>query len=289
MKRILVTGAAGYIGGAFLAYIRRFPEAYQAEGISLRDGTWKHADFSPYDVVLHAAGLAHVKETRENRPLYGRINRDLTAETAEKAKREGVEQFIFLSSLSVYGMEEGVITAKTVPHPKTSYGKSKLEAERLLEELRTASFRVAVLRTPMVYGGGCKGNYRALVRLAEILPVCPTYENQRSAVSIENLCGYIREMVDLGADGIFCPQDPAYFCTCRMIRRIAEERGRHLPVTGAFNFGPALLKRFTKAGRKAFGDLVYWDESQCSDAGVQRGEVHQGGCSVGAEPDMDGV
>lgn len=270
MKRILVTGANGYIGGAFLKYIGQFPEAYVADGISLRGEAWKRVDFLPYDAVVHAAGLAHVRETKENRARYYEINRDLTAETARKAKAEGVGQFVFLSSLSVYGLEEGVITPDTAPKPKSSYGKSKSEAEQMLEGMRTEAFRVAVLRVPMVYGEGCKGNYRALVKLAELLPVCPDYENRRSAVSVENLCAYIRETIDRRADGIFCPQDPEYFCTCRMIRRLAEEKGRRLPVTGALNFGPVLLKRFTGLGRKAFGDLVYWDEGQCGDAGVQR-------------------
>lgn len=289
MKRILVTGAGGYIGSAFLSYIGQFPEAYQAEGMSLRGGTWRNADFSKYDAIVHAAGLAHVRETEENRARYFEVNRDLTAETAEKACAEGVGQFLFLSSLSVYGIDEGIITPDTVPRPGSSYGRSKLEAEERLLEMETARFKVAILRPPMVYGEGCKGNYQALVKLAEILPVCPDYENQRSAISIENLCAFIRETIDEEAHGIFCPQDPAYFCTCRAIRQIAERRGRHLPLTGALNFGPACLRRFTKSGRKAFGDLVYQDEGQCGDAGVQRGEVHRGGDPVGAGADVGGA
>ena len=95
------------------------------------------------------------------------------------------------------------------------------------------------------------------------------------------------ETVDCEADGIFCPQDPEYFCTCRMICRIAEEQGRHLPRTRALNFGPAFLRRFTTSGRKAFGDLVYCDESQCSDASIQCGEVYRGSCQICAGADLD--
>ena len=98
MKKILVTGANSYIGKAFLQYVEKFPDAYRADSISLRDENWREADFSRYETVLHAAGLAHIKETEASRPLYYKINRDLAAETARKAKAEGVGQFIFLSS-----------------------------------------------------------------------------------------------------------------------------------------------------------------------------------------------
>jgi len=270
MKRILVTGASSYIGGAFRTYMERFPEGYATETVSLRGENWRTCDFSRFDVVLHTVGLAHIKETRENAPLYCQINRDLAVETARKAKAEGVGQFIYLSSMSVYGIDEGVITPDTIPQPKSSYGKSKLEAEVQLRELELENFRVAVLRPPMVYGPGCKGNYRALVKLAKILPVCPDYENRRSMISIENLCVYIKQLIDEDAGGTFCPQDPEYACTCRMICEIAKSGGRTIPQTKLLNFVPALLRKFTKKGKKAFGNLVYQDEGQRDYAGVQR-------------------
>lgn len=268
MKRILITGSGSYIGRAFGAYMGRFPEAYRADAISLRGAMWRTFDFSPYDVILHTAGLAHVRETARNRPIYYAVNRDLTVETAKKAKAEGMRQFIFLSSMSVYGLEEGVITPDTVPRPRTSYGKSKLEAENQLREMETPDFHVAILRPPMVYGEGCKGNYQALVKLAKVLPVCPDYENRRSMLSIERLCGFIKWVMDEDVGGLFCPQDPEYVCTCRMICELAGKGGREIPQTRWLNFVPALLRRFTKKGKKAFGSLVYQNEGQCGHAGV---------------------
>ncbi len=262
-----MTGGSSYIGGSFRAYMEQFPEGYAIDAIGLRGEDWKRRDFSQYDAVLHTVGLAHVKETRKNAPLYDRIGRDLAVETARKARAEGVGQFVFLSSMSVYGMEEGTIGPETVPHPKSAYGRSKLEAEELLRALETEAFRVALLRPPMVYGPGCKGNYRALVKLAGILPACPEYRNQRSMISIENLCAFIKRVIDEDAGGIFCPQDPEYVCTCDMICQIARRNGREIPRTHLLDFGPALLRRFTKTGRKAFGDLVYEREDQRSDAG----------------------
>ncbi len=270
MKRILVTGARSYIGRAFRTYMEQFPEEYRTEAVSLRGEAWKAYVFSKFDVILHTAGLAHVKETAQNAPQYYQINRDLTVETAIKAKAEGVRQFIYLSSMSVYGMDEGVITPDTIPQAKSIYGKSKLEAERQLHTMETQDFHVTILRPPMVYGPGCKGNYRALVKLAKVLPVCPDYENRRSMISIENLCVFIKQVIDEDTGGTFCPQDPEYTCTCRMICEIAKSSGRTIPQIKLLNFVPALLRRLTKKGKKAFGSLVYQDESQRGDAGVQR-------------------
>src|SRR5690606_7124221 len=117
-------------------------------------------------VVIHVAGIAHVKETKENADLYYKVNRDLAFEVAKKAKNEGVKQFIFLSSMSVYGIETGIIKINTPTNPKTNYGRSKLEAEELISSIESDSFKVAILRPPMIYGKGCKGNYIRLANLA---------------------------------------------------------------------------------------------------------------------------
>lgn len=268
MRRICVTGAHSYIGTSFRGYLERWPETYRTEAVSMRDGRWRGEDFGRYDAVVHTVGLAHVRETAENAPQYRAVCRDLAVAAAEKARDAGVGQFVFLSSMSVYGLEEGEIGPEREPRPRSAYGRAKLEAEEALRALETEAFRVAVLRPPMVYGPGCPGNYRALERLAAVLPVCPDYRNRRSAISIERLCAFMKETVDGGWRGTFRPQDPEYLCTCREIRRLAEARGRHLPVVRALDFVPAVLRRTTARGRKAFGDLVYLDEGQRGDAGV---------------------
>ena len=268
MKRILITGGSGYIGQSLCRYLQRFPDKYSVNTISLHGTDWQWQSFSEYDAVVHAAGLAHMRENRKNAALYPVINRDLTLKTAQKAQMDGVHQFLFLSSMSVYGMTEGCITRDTVPHPKTLYGKSKLEAEELLLQMETPKFHVAIFRPPMVYGENCPGNYRALVKLAAVLPVCPDYQNRRSMISIDCLCAALRQVIDAGCSGIFLPQDPQYICTCRRICEIAAESGRVIPQTKWLNFIPALLRRLTPQGKKAFGNLVYLHESQRSDAGL---------------------
>src|SRR5699024_2819593 len=157
---------------------------------------WKEKDFSMYDVVVHVAGIAHRKETKENAQLYYEINRDLAYDVAQKSKTESVKQFIFLSSMSVYGLEEGVIDGRTPLHPKSNYGKSKLEAENLIQPLENKNFKVAIIRPPMIYGKDCKGNYQRLAKIAKKVPVFPKIDNKRSMIYIDNLSEFIRLSID---------------------------------------------------------------------------------------------
>ncbi len=259
MRNILITGKTGYIAQQLAEYLAWFPDKYRVTSISVRSNTWKELDLSQFDTVVHTAGIVHKKETPENAHLYYEVNRDLTEAVAKKAKADGVRQFILLSSGSVYGLTEGVITENTKPCPVTNYGKSKLQGEEAVTVLRSESFAVAVLRPLMVYGEGCKGNYRTLVKLAQIIPVLPDYRNRRSLVSIETLCAYIKDVIDRQSEGIFFPQEKAYLCTCEMLQAIAEKEGRHLRRCKLLNPAVRILRRTTSVGRKAFGDLIYQD------------------------------
>ncbi|MBO1913025.1 NAD-dependent epimerase/dehydratase family protein, partial [Microvirga sp. 3-52] len=99
MKQILITGENSYVGNAFDTWLSNNPDLYSIDKVSMRDRSWKKKDFSPYDVVVHVAGIAHVSTDPDMEEKYYRVNRDLTIEVAEKAKADGVKQFIFLSSL----------------------------------------------------------------------------------------------------------------------------------------------------------------------------------------------
>jgi UDP-glucose 4-epimerase len=118
MKRILITGKNSYIGTSVEKWLLKEPEKYSVDTIDMLNESWREHDFSKYDVVFHVAGIAHIKETKNNRNLYFKINRDLAYETALKAKQDGVKQFIFLSSMSVYGIEKGIIDKNTSLNPK---------------------------------------------------------------------------------------------------------------------------------------------------------------------------
>lgn len=258
MKRILITGANSYIGTSFEKYIKdNFSNQYEVDTIDMIDGSWRKKSFKGYNSVFHVAGIAHQKETKENAHLYYEINRDLAVEVAKKAKTDGVEQFVFLSSMSVYGKDTGVITKETKPNPKTNYGKSKLEAEQLIEELRCDSFKICVLRPPMVYGDGCKGNYQQIIKLVKKLPFFPRINNKRSLVHIDNLVYFIKNTIDEKLDGLFFPQDKEYVKTIDLAKNIAKQENKKIYFSFVLGFGVFLLRPFSKKLKKAFGSLIY--------------------------------
>jgi nucleoside-diphosphate-sugar epimerase len=256
MKKILITGKNSYVGKSLEEWLGNHPDSYSVDSISLRNDSWKKKSFSEYDVVFHVAGIAHIKETKENAHLYYKVNRDLAYEVALKAKNESVKQFIFVSSMSVYGLENGEINKHTPLYPKSAYGKSKLEAEKLISHLIDKSFIVATIRPPMIYGNNCKGNYLRLASLSDKIPVFPNVENKRSMIFIDNLSEFVKQLIDNYSGGIFFPQNTEYVCTTEMVKLIAEAQGKSMKITKLFN--PILLRLMNVSKvNKVFGDLVY--------------------------------
>ena len=255
-KKILIAGAGSYIGESFKAYMSAF-DNYTVDSFSTMDDSWKSMDFSSYDVVYDVAGIAHVKETDENRELYYKVNRDLAVEIAEKAKAEGVKQFIYLSSMSVYGLTVGRINKDTPVNPVNAYGKSKLEAEELLWKLKDDTFTVSIVRPPMVYGEGCKGNYQTLKKFALKFGFFPNYDNERSMLHVDNLSAAIRGIVHNNESGLYFPQDSEYVKTYDMVRRIAEENGKKFRSTRLMNVPIKVMASRVGVFKKVFGTLTY--------------------------------
>lgn len=259
MKNILITGANSYVGTSFEKWLSQWPDKYHVDTIDMIDGSWREKSFAGYDAVFHVAGIAHRKETKQNAHLYYEVNRDLAIETAKKAKAEGVPQFIFMSSMSVYGMETGVITKDTVPNPKSHYGKSKLEAEYGVTALADDSFHVAVLRPPMIYGKGCKGNYQKLAKLARIMPVFPDVENKRSMVYVDNLSEFVRKIIESGNAELYLPQNKEYICTKELVSQIAKVHGEKIYFIRLFSPIRLLIGK-NRTITKLFGNLYYTSE-----------------------------
>lgn len=265
MKKLLITGAGSYVGVSVAQYLSRWPEQYSVDTVDMIGEGWKTADFSGFDAVLHVAGIVHQKDSKNDpaqKALYERVNTRLAIETAQKAKAEGVKQFLFISSASVYGLDAPVgkivtITADTPLRPKDNYGISKAKAEEGLQALADGSFKLAILRPPMIYGKGCKGNYQTMAKLAKKLPVFPWVDNRRSMLYIENLAEFIRLLLEDEAEGVFCPQNNEYVNTSDMVNLIAHANGKGILLVKGLTWALKLLHPVTDIADKAFGSLCY--------------------------------
>ncbi len=265
MKKILITGANSYIGTSFEKYAHEHYPDFEIDTVDMLDGTWKEKDFSSYDVVYHVAGIAHSdsgKISEEKAKLYYSVNTDLTVETAKKAKADGVKQFIFMSSAIVYGEsapigKQKIITKDTPVSPANAYGDSKVQAEIGLHKLESDDFKVVILRPPMIYGKGSKGNYPILAKFAQKLPVFPYVKNERSMLYIDNLCEFVCLMIQNDEQGTFFPQNAEYSNTSELVKMIAAAHGKKICLPKGFGWCLKILSHVTPLVNKAFGSLSY--------------------------------
>lgn len=255
MKKVLITGANSYIGENVKEYLLKESDNYDVQIKDTLNWIPEPEDFFGYDVVFNVAGIAHIKETKQNRHLYFDVNRDLVIKIAQEAKKGGVKQFVLLSSMSVYGLSIGHITKDTPVKPVNAYGQSKAEADIEIKKLEDESFKFACLRPPMVYGKNCKGNYQSLRKFAIKSPLFPNFSNQRSMVYILNLCEFIKDVIDNDMSGLFFPQNSEYVNTSHMVKLIADENNRNIRLTRVFNWAIKLFQ--INVIKKVFGNLTY--------------------------------
>ena len=275
MKKILITGAGSYIGTSVERWLSGFKGMYSVDTLDMRREDWKEHSFAGYDAVFHVAGIAHVSADPEKKDLYFKVNRDLAVETAKKAKADGAGQFIFMSSIIVYGNSARVgkekwISPETETAPADFYGQSKLEAEQGMLPLADGSFHVVVIRPPMIYGKDSKGNYRKLSKLAGKTPLFPDIKNCRSMLYIENLCEFVRLLIEHESGGIFYPQNAEYVTTSEMVREIARVHHKKMHLTRLFNPAVYVCSFFFGMVNKVFGNMAYekamsayWDYAYC--------------------------
>lgn len=259
MKRILITGKDSYIGSHFKNYLEAYPENYETIELDVKDESWKEYDFTQFDVVFHVAGLAHSTPDESQKKLYYKVNTDLTYEVAKKAKASGVKQFIFMSSIIVYGSgrigKDRIITKNTPLTPDNFYGDSKKQAEIKISPLEDNNFKIVIIRPPMIYGPGSKGNYLLLAKFARKTPIFPTLDNKRSMLFIGNLMEFIKLMIDNNEHGIFLPQNEHYTSSKDLVKQIANTHRHKIIFIGLFN---PFIKLFKKKSciNKVFGNLM---------------------------------
>lgn len=226
-KTLMITGASGFIGTNF---IERYKDKYNMVPVDLLKIKPEEIEFKNVDTVLHLAALVH-QMNGAPREKYFEINTELTRKIAEAAKKNKVKQFVFYSTVKVYGYDGDLYNHNFVLNEYSKcnpvndpYGESKWEAEKILSEIESDNFIVSVIRPPMVYGKGVKGNMESLIKLVKKLPVLPfNYtKNRRSFVNIDNLLYLTSLVIDKEKEGIFLPLDEKSLSLKEMIEGIEE-------------------------------------------------------------------
>jgi nucleoside-diphosphate-sugar epimerase len=239
MNRILITGANSFIGSNF----QKFSKFGDIHEISLLDKMPEEIEFKGYDVVLHLAAIVH-QSKKISEELYFKINSDLCLQVAECAKKADVSQFIFMSTVKVYGdrnLKNVLRNEESECNPDDAYGRSKYDAEQKLKKLTDERFVVSIIRTPLVYGNGVKANMYKLIKLVDTLPILPFGKtgNMRSFTFTENLTGYIDRIVEKKVPGVFIAMDETSLSTTELTLTIADCLGKKR----IFFRLPGILKR----------------------------------------------
>jgi len=227
MKRVLLTGANGFVGSYFK---NKYADKYNIETFSFLKDDFEACSLNGVDVVVHLSALVHQMSGADEEE-YERVNVIQTLDLAKKAKESGVGQFIFMSSVKVYGEESEVpYTEDTSCKPEDGYGKSKLKAEQELLQLEDEGFKVAIVRTPIVYGEGVKANIKNLVNLIRKVPLLPFggIKNRRSMIYIGNLNFFIDTIIEKKESGTFLVSDEKALSTSELIELISDSLGKRV-------------------------------------------------------------
>jgi nucleoside-diphosphate-sugar epimerase len=236
MPKILITGTNSFVGSNFVLHSKY----KNVKAISLFENKTCEIDFSRYDTVIHLVAIVH-QTKRIPEEEYFRVNKDLCLEVAINAKKAGVKQFIFLSTVKVYGEfihGSGPWNEISECRPDDSYGISKYEAEKALRQLEEHDFTVSVVRTPLVYGEGVRANMLSImkfIRSSYILPF-KNINNRRNFTSAENLVSFIDRIIEKKASGIFIAMDEDAISTSELVKMIAENMGKKILLFGFPDF-----------------------------------------------------
>lgn len=262
MKKILVVGKGGFVSNTFVNYMKKFGSQYQVTVISSMNHEWEHYDFTGYDAVYNASGLAHANAIDGSDELYYEVNGRLPGEIAAKAKAENVPLYISMSSQIIYGDMTGVgkknvITSDTKPTAEGIYGKSKIMGEREVLQYADDKFKTAIIRPPMIYSENAPENFERLCKFAVKSPIFPNLYNEQSMIYADNLCELLRLIIENQVGGIYFPQELEYIHTSKLVKDISKVAGKKMWVTKIFNPVLRLVSGKIRFVRKAFGSLVY--------------------------------
>ncbi len=258
---VLITGKNSYIGSSVKAHIQKQDSSIEITEISLRNIDLNSIDFSPFDVVFHVAGIAHISQDKKLDHTYFEINRDLAITVAKKAKDEGVKTFIFTSSMAIYGDDSPIGKYDSLNendfNPQEAYAKSKFEADLPIQKLESLIFKTIILRLPMVYGPNSKGNFPKLEKIANQLFFIPNIQNKRSVLHIDNLSELVYLFIKKPLSGVYFPQDALLFNTTQFIQAYRKSKNKKTIALSLLNPFVIFLSNFFKFINKVYGNKFY--------------------------------
>lgn len=252
---VLIFGAGSYIG-------EHYREALEARGhkLAMVDALKvkpAEIDFTGIDTVINVAGIAHIKITPDMEDLFYKVNTHLAIDLCKEAKVHGVKQYIYMSSMNVFGDTSERIYTREQEAPKNFYGKSKWLADKGIHEMESDDFKVASVRPPVVYGKGCKGNFVLLVKLSKLFFVFPSFKNTKSMIYIDNLSNFLCELVENGDGGYFHPQNAQHTNIAEIIKEVRAAMGKGTLIIPGFGWAVKLLMKLSHKAERAFADDYY--------------------------------
>jgi len=260
MKNILLTGSNGFVGSYF---IDNYKDKYNINTFSFLNDDFKDLNLSKINTIIHLSALVH-QMGGASKEEYEKVNVRQTIDLAKKAKSSGVKHFIFMSTVKVYGEETNIAYDENSDcNPQDDYGKSKLKAEQELLKLEDDSFKVSIVRTPIVYGYGVKANIKSLINLVNKVTVLPfaNIKNKRSMIYVGNLCNLIDEIIIQEKEGTFLASDDEPLSTTRLIELIANGLGKKVYFI-KIPFFESLLKLVKPSFHKRLYESLEVDNSE---------------------------
>jgi len=250
MSKIAITGLTGFVG----TNLKKYLTSYQIEPLSVRYEPNQEFDIDAY-AIIHLAGKAHDLRKVSNPQEYYDSNYELTKQLFDAFLLSDAKVFIFMSTVKAVADEvKGILTEDAIPNPKTHYGIAKHQAEQYILSKEMPSYkRVYILRPCMIHGPGNKGNLNLLYQLvAKGLPwPLGAFQNQRSFLSVENLCFGIKELLDNVAipSGVYNVADDESLSTNELIQLLGRSLEKKNKI---WNIPASLIKGMAK-----FGDYLY--------------------------------
>ena len=263
--KVLIVGKNSYIARRTGAWFEKKPVPAEVEYISVRDESWKQTDLTPYDAVIYTAAIVHRKDEV---PLetYDAGNAQQPFEFAQAAKAAGVKQFVFLSTMGVYGQDKklpagNIVDENTLLKPFPGYGSSKLKGEQMIQGLQDEKFHVSIIRPANVYGKGCKGGYiSGFAKITATLPVLPRAfeESKQGMLFVDNLAELCWLAANSDCSGVYPAQDRTPVSAYDIMRAMAD---CICPKKKALR-GQAALKLIQGNGlvNKLFGGVSYAED-----------------------------